>query len=747
MRIVYAVTGLTFTTLALSGGIAYATNEVGLPAKKVNAKPLLTAKGRTSTAAPSKGLMVSRIRVIGVTNHADLGITPATMQALADAELSKLSASAIGPVNLSYEQLQAVADKVTEAYAGTGRIAARAFIAAQTTGGDHTAELCVLEGDTGRVAVKSLLPSVPDLPATTSPPPVIIAESADLASSVPAEKDADVPLPVVSQAASPPAVPVAPGPAAVVPPLKDRAASNSQTQGLVVSHIRVSGVADHAKRGITPAAMQALANAEYAKLAAASGSPARLSYPQLQAVADKITEAYKSSGFIVSRAFLPVQTVGDDNVVELRVLEGVIGKIIVKGAKRYNPDVIAATAEPLKGKPLLKSEVDSALLYARDLPGATVSATFQPGENTGETDLVLIANEAPRPYSFTVGANNFGTEFTGRYRAQAGFTLDSPLGIGDQLAAKLEYAIDPTNNVYGSVLYRMPAVTVPGLTGVIGFARNELQINTGRFAVAEIKGPTKVYQGGLEWKFINDVDLKAQTSLLYVYEKSKLSIIGTQLANEQFSVAALKLSANHTDRALHGVDLLEAGVRQSINEFSDTRDDVSPNHAGEFFISSLSYTRIQFLSPTQRFYGKFNGQFTDKELIPLEQFLLGGPDSVRAYPIADELRDRGYFTSLEYHIDAPGFGDVISPFYSRPWKELFELETFADYAQGFSVGKNRSGPSPDSVELSGVGLGFIFRVPKFYQLQFHLQGAVPLSAKNASNGDDYHIYGQVNLTF
>jgi len=104
----------------------------------------------------------------------------------------------------------------------------------------------------------------------------------------------------------------------------------------------------------------------------------------------------------------------------------------------------------------------STLLYARDLPGVTVSSTFQPGAKTGQTDLVMVAHEAKRPFVFTLGGNNYGTELTGRYRAQAGAAWNSPLGIGDQLTANVDYAFDPRSNVYGALGYRIPTVVVPG---------------------------------------------------------------------------------------------------------------------------------------------------------------------------------------------------------------------------------------------------------------------------------------------
>jgi hemolysin activation/secretion protein len=194
------------------------------------------------------------------------------------------------------------------------------------------------------------------------------------------------------------------------------------------------------------------------------------------------------------------------------------------------------------------------------------------------------------------------------------------------------------------------------------------------------------------------------------------------------------------------VDLLQVGLRQSIKDDSVEPDLVSPQHSSKFTVAKLSYTRLQFLTKSQRLYFKFVGQYTRDALIPLEQFAMGGPDSTRAYPIADDLRDRGYYTALEYHVDAPGFGDKVSPFYSRPWRELLEFETFVDYAKGYSAGANRI-ITPDTATLSGVGAGLIFRLPRFSHFEFHLDGAVPLSSQKASDGKGFHIYSRFSFTY
>jgi hemolysin activation/secretion protein len=558
--------------------------------------------------------------------------------------------------------------------------------------------------------------------------------------SAPATEPAAAPSP-----GNPPTVTSPPQtPGSVVPPVKDRDAQAAQK--IAVRGFRVTGVADHAGLGVTPASIQALADAEYQQFASKAGGPVELTFAQMQGVADKIVERYRTAGFIVSNAFLPAQTVGADHIVEIQVLEGKIGKIIVKGTKRYRPSVISAPAEKLRGKPLLKSDVDTALLYARDLPGVSVSSTFQPGEHTGDTDLVMVAHEAKRPYKIMLGANNYGTDLTGKYRAQAGLEWDNPLRIGDTFNASVDYALDPNNNVYGALSYRAPVSITPGLSAVVGASRSELQVNTGHFAALDVKGPTSLYYGGVDWKFINKDDLQAVSTLHVIQEESQLNSLGISLSDEKFSLAELTYGMTHTDRRFKGVDILQVGLRKSINDNSNEPDLVSPQHSSSFLVAKFSYTRLQFLSKSQRLYFKFIGQYTNDALIPLEQFVLGGPDSTRAYPIADALRDRGYYTALEYHVDAPGFGDVVSPFYGRPWRELLEFEVFVDYAKGYSAGANKL-ITPDAATLSGAGAGLIFRLPRFNQFAFHLDGAVPLSSQDASDGKGFHIYCGFSFTY
>ena len=536
----------------------------------------------------------------------------------------------------------------------------------------------------------------------------------------------------------------APSAEGVVPPVSQR--ENAGGQQIAVRGFRIDGVGDHPEAGITYDSIQALVNDQYRKLGGSAAQPAMLSFAQMQGVADKITERYRQAGFIVASAFLPAQTVGNDQMVQIQILEGRVGRIIVKGNKRYYADAIAAPAQQLRDKPLQKSTVDSALLYVRDMPGVTVASTFQPGRQVGDTDLVMVAHEAKRPFTFTLGADDYGTPLTGRYRASAGVTWNSPLGFGDSLSANVDYALDPNQNAYGSLVYNAPLVVVPGLGMTAGVTRSQLQISSDGFAALKVRGPTTTHFVGSDWKFLNTDDMKMQASLHVMREQSRLSAQGMELSNERFNVLELGYAMNRTDRRFHGVDLLQVNVRKSLGDQSHEPDLVSPNHAHDFTLAKVSYTRLQFLTNAQRLYFKLNGQWTPDALVPMEQFVIGGPDSVRSYPIADGLTDRGYYTSLEYHVDAPGFGNKPSPFYARPWREILELETFLDYARGYAAGANHSSSAPP-LTFSGFGMGFIFRVPQFHHFEFHLDGAMPLGSQQATDRHGYHVYGRMGLTF
>lgn len=525
-----------------------------------------------------------------------------------------------------------------------------------------------------------------------------------------------------------------------IPPVRDRADAGSGT--LQIAGLRVEGVGEHPQAGIAPATMQALAERTLAGLVDDPAN-AEVSLQQLQAVADAITAAYREAGFMVSTAYVPAQEVGEDGVVRIQVLEGRLGRVLVQGAGRYRDATIAGPLQGLVGNTLHAGELDSALLYARDLPGVSVSSVLQPGENTGETDLVMVAREADRPYVVDVGLNNHGTDLTGRYRASLGVTWNSPLGLGDVFSANYVHAFSPAQSWMGALSYSVPLGMTPGLSAVVGASRSELDVGSGPFAMLEIKGPTTLAYAGADWKFINRETLQMQASMRYIRERSRLDALGFPLSDQEFDVAEAGFTMRRIDTRLRGVDLLQASARVAIDDRSADPDLTTPQRESDFTLVRAAYTRMQYLTRSQRVLFKLSGQYSDDVLVPMEQFSVGGPHSARAFAVSEALGDSGWLASLEYHVDAPGSGDSASPFGGRPWREVLQFELFADHGRVSSA----SGSLGSSASYSGVGAGLAFRLPDFHGLQFRLAVATPVGGDDAADGDDYRIWTSFGMTF
>jgi len=127
---------------------------------------------------------------------------------------------------------------------------------------------------------------------------------------------------------------------------------------------------------------------------------------------------------------------------------------------------------------------------------------------------------------------------------------------------------------------------------------------------------------------------------------------------------------------------------------------------------------------------------SDDLLTSLEQFVIGGPNSVRAYPIAVYLGDEGVFGSLEWIVKMSDKGD-----------SSFSVSAFADFAHG-KLNDPLNSEVADT-DLSGWGLGISYTNTQNNgnQFSFRLDIATPLSSPEPTDGDDPQIYGQLSYSF
>lgn len=521
-----------------------------------------------------------------------------------------------------------------------------------------------------------------------------------------------------------------------IPAVVDRPFNPDEGNRVLVKGFIVDGVTPNFDLDLTRENVQAAADAAFLK--ESGGAPeARMTVGHMVRVSDAVTTFYRGKGYLVAKAFLPVQTVGPDSVVRIRVIEGLITEVVVENAKKYDPEVLKKPAQGLIGTVPTRDSVETALLYTQDLPGVRLFGTFRPGANQGETRLILQVLEEDS-FGFQLGADNYGTELTGVYRGRLDFTWKNPAGWGDQFTASVLQSVSPENTTFGSLGYRVP-VGPRGFGVFVEGSQNAFLVNQKPFDQLQLDGTITAYKLGVDWKYDRGRFGNARASLAYASKSSELTALNTlTVTDDSFNVVELESVIDRIDVRFKGVDQITAKVRQGVSgDFT-----ASGQYEDRFTIYEARYTRAQVLADTQTLVLRLRGQTTSKSISPLEQFSLAGPDAVRAYPVGQLLRHVGQFGSLEYQVQAPGFARSPGPF-NRQWGDLLQFTLFADYAHG--RGAEDLQDKQDDAELSGYGAGVRFGIPGTFH--FLVEYATALGSVEATDGKDSRVYGILSYSF
>ena len=172
-----------------------------------------------------------------------------------------------------------------------------------------------------------------------------------------------------------------------------------------------------------------------------------------------------------------------------------------------------------------------------------------------------------------------------------------------------------------------------------------------------------------------------------------------------------------------GITQLGAGVTFGLrglvadeSEFKAKRwNTVTNTYAKpDFFVFKADLSRTQVLPLEFQGYAKLDGQFSGDLLVPNEQFLAGGVDTVRGYLEAQAAGDKGLHSTLELR--------TPSLFKSVSWLQDFKLLGFYDVAQLTII--DPSVGQAGKVVLSAAGLGLRMKAWKSLNVNFDI--ATPL---------------------
>ena len=455
----------------------------------------------------------------------------------------------------------------------------------------------------------------------------------------------------------------------------------------------------------------------------------RVTLADLEALAAQATQAYRARGFFVAQALVPQQEIAAGRV-EISVVEGRLGQLRVRvaaDAPITEARVRAVLAALRPGEALHEASYERAMLLLSDLPGLQVQAGLEPGAEAGNTDLTVEVGAAAKRWQASVDVDNHGSRASGRERASATLRYASPLGIGDNLDARVMSSFS-AQQTFGRLSYEAP-LAANGLRGGVGVSRVGYELGD-TYAALGATGTALVRDASFTYPL-----LRARTRNLFMraaYESKALhdttAAVGID-SDKHIDAASLSLNWEARDTLLGG-GYVSAGatasfgrlaIRDALTRAVD-QDPVNGHQTeGRYRKLALQASRLQSLFGRHNLYVALAGQWASRNLDASEKSALGGDRAVRAYPAGELLVDNGWLATVEWRYSASD--DLV-------------LALLFDAARGAQARLPNALDTANRRSLRGPGLGLSWNAPWGLTLRGSVAwpGAEPATSDGGSAG-------------
>lgn len=421
-----------------------------------------------------------------------------------------------------------------------------------------------------------------------------------------------------------------------------------------------------------------------------------LSLSELYQARSAITKLYTDQGYVNSGAYIPPQELDGGKVI-ISVLEGKLEDINVTGNKRLNSNYIKSRIEQGAGTPLNVESLLEALQMLRIDPlvkniSAELSAGITPG-----TSLLEIEIEEADPFKITTKFDNQRSPSVGTNRRGAGFVHSNLLGFGDRIT------FDYTNTEGSDSIdtsYTLPFNAKNGtLRLAYGYSDNEIIEDP--FTALDIQSESEYYELGIRQPLVLTPEKEFALGLSFSFQESQTELLNTPFplsrgSNEdgETKVAALRFFQEYVDRNDTEVFALRSQFSVGLDVFGATQNaDGVPDST--FFAWRGQSQWVRRIDEDFLFLLRGDIQLSSTELVPLEQFRVGGSSSVRGYRQDFALGDNGAFASAEVRIPL---------FRIRRIDGVMQLTPFVDMGTIWNTDDTEI--SNDFLASVGIGLNF-----------------------------------------
>ncbi|AUT04278.1 peptide transporter [Nostoc sp. CENA543] len=441
-----------------------------------------------------------------------------------------------------------------------------------------------------------------------------------------------------------------------------------------------------------------------------------VSFAELLQVKDAITKLYTDQGYVTTGAVIAPQTI-EAGVVKIQVIEGSLSEIKVRGNRRLRTQYIRDRIRLGAGKPLNVPQLLEKLQLLRLDPRIqNLSAELQMGVTPG-TNILQVEIQEADTFSLTTTLDNGRSPSVGSLRRGVEIQELNLLGFGDTLSAAYTNT-DGSNTL--NFNYNLPVNANNG-TVSLSFNQGWNRVIEEPFTVLDIQSNTKSYEIGYRQPLILKPTQELAVGISFSRQESQTelgldNIGGFPLspgadAEGRTNISALRFTQEYTQRSNEEVFAARSQFSLGVDWLGA---NVNADEPDSRFFSWRGQTQwVRQLAPDTLFLARGDLQLATTSLVPLEQFGLGGQQTVRGYRQDTLLTDNGLLVTAELRL----------PVYRTPKSEtVLQLAPFIDVGTGWNT--NSRNPSPST--LIGTGLGLLWKQGDHFSAR--LDWGIPLTS-------------------
>jgi len=424
-----------------------------------------------------------------------------------------------------------------------------------------------------------------------------------------------------------------------------------------------------------------------------------VSIADLEEMRTRLTRLYIDRGYINSGFVIPDQD-ASSGLVTFHAVEGRVTEVNTIGTDHFNPDYFTDRLERGLAVPFNINDLESEQqILLQDPLIRRLNLDVQPGLTPGEAKLQADVLEAS-PYSLNFQIANNQSPTVGEVRGQVQGAVTNLLGRDDSLA--VQYGRSQGLND-GAVSYSIPLASDDTRLS-LRYDINGTLIVSPALSPLDITSHYNSYEIGLSRPFYRTPEAALTLGVGLEKRDAQSFLLGSPFSftagsdNGKTNVTALRLFQDWGERDAEHALALRSTFSIGLDALGATVTDTGPS--GKFFswLGQGQYVRRVYRD--WDLVVRSNLQLADRSLFPIEQFALGGIDTVRGYREYLTVTDDALSASAEARIPIGKF-----PLPGLPGADdagTLQFVPFYDYGRGWNVGR----PTPYPPDISSVGAGF-----------------------------------------